>query len=80
MSFLAAQAYYYYPKMKFFCYTNNIFISSPSGTVTNEASKSTDDAMFDIITDEEVGQIQEGDSDQSKNQTEESLDHDVPDL
>ncbi|XP_015678516.1 FYVE and coiled-coil domain-containing protein 1 [Protobothrops mucrosquamatus] len=48
--------------------------------VTNETSKSTDDSIFDIITDEEVGQIQEGDSAHSKNQTEESLDHDVPDL
>ncbi|XP_034260040.1 FYVE and coiled-coil domain-containing protein 1-like isoform X2 [Pantherophis guttatus] len=48
--------------------------------VTNEASKSTDDAMFDIITEEEVGQIQEGDSVHSKNQTEEPLDHGVPDL
>ncbi|XP_058039355.1 FYVE and coiled-coil domain-containing protein 1 [Ahaetulla prasina] len=48
--------------------------------VTNEASKSTDDAMFDIITEEEVGQIKEGDSVHSKNQTEESLDHGVPDL
>ncbi|XP_039192085.1 FYVE and coiled-coil domain-containing protein 1 isoform X3 [Crotalus tigris] len=48
--------------------------------VTNETSKSTDDAVFDIITDEEVGQIQEDDSVHSKNQTEDSLDHDVPDL
>ncbi|KAM3822256.1 FYVE and coiled-coil domain-containing protein 1 isoform 1-T2 [Vipera latastei] len=48
--------------------------------VTNETSKSTDDAVFDIITDEEVGQIQEGDSVHSKHQTEESLDHGVPDL
>ncbi|XP_070583783.1 FYVE and coiled-coil domain-containing protein 1 isoform X2 [Erythrolamprus reginae] len=43
-------------------------------------TKSTDDAMFDIITEEEVGQIQECDSVHSKNQTEDSLDHGVPDL
>ncbi|XP_007421784.1 FYVE and coiled-coil domain-containing protein 1 [Python bivittatus] len=49
--------------------------------VTNEASKSTDDAVFDIITDEEVGQIQESDSVHNKSQTEEeSLDRSVPDL
>ncbi|XP_063160076.1 FYVE and coiled-coil domain-containing protein 1 [Candoia aspera] len=49
--------------------------------VTNEAPKSTDDAVFDIITDEEVGQLQEGDSVHNKSQTEEeSLDHGVPDL
>ncbi|KAG8139344.1 hypothetical protein E2320_002101, partial [Naja naja] len=48
--------------------------------VTNEATKSTDDTLFDIITEEEVGRIQEGDSVHSKNQTEESLDHGVPDL
>ncbi|XP_032091132.1 FYVE and coiled-coil domain-containing protein 1 [Thamnophis elegans] len=48
--------------------------------VTNEASKSIDDAMFDIITEEEVGQIQEDDSVRSKNLIEESLDHGVLDL
>ncbi|XP_026573610.1 FYVE and coiled-coil domain-containing protein 1 isoform X2 [Pseudonaja textilis] len=48
--------------------------------VTNEATKSTDDTLFDIITEEEVGRIQECDSVHSKNRTEESLDHGVPDL
>ncbi|XP_008116498.2 FYVE and coiled-coil domain-containing protein 1 isoform X1 [Anolis carolinensis] len=46
--------------------------------VTSEASKPTDDAVFDIITDEEVGQIQESDN---KSQTEDvSLDHSITDL
>ncbi|KAH0627256.1 hypothetical protein JD844_002767 [Phrynosoma platyrhinos] len=49
--------------------------------VTNEASKPTDDAVFDIITDEEVGQIQEGNSVHNKSQTEEeSLDSSMADL
>ncbi|KAJ7322581.1 hypothetical protein JRQ81_018868 [Phrynocephalus forsythii] len=49
--------------------------------VTDEASKPADDAVFDIITDEEVGQIQEGVSTHSESQTEEeSLDHSVTDL
>ncbi|XP_053115568.1 FYVE and coiled-coil domain-containing protein 1 isoform X2 [Hemicordylus capensis] len=49
--------------------------------VTNEAAKPTDDAHFDIITDEEVGQLQEGDSIHNENQTEEeSMDHSVTDL
>lgn len=49
--------------------------------VTAEASKSTDDILYDIITDEELGQIQEGDSIQNENQTEEeSLDRSMTDL
>ncbi|XP_062980093.1 FYVE and coiled-coil domain-containing protein 1 [Elgaria multicarinata webbii] len=49
--------------------------------VTNEASKTTDDAVFDIITDEEVVQIQETDPIHNKSQTEEeSLDHSMGDL
>lgn len=51
------------------------------GTVTNEASKPTDDAVFDIITDEEVGQIKEDNSVHNESQTEEeSLDHGITDL
>nr|XP_020660239.1 FYVE and coiled-coil domain-containing protein 1 isoform X1 [Pogona vitticeps]XP_020660240.1 FYVE and coiled-coil domain-containing protein 1 isoform X1 [Pogona vitticeps]XP_020660241.1 FYVE and coiled-coil domain-containing protein 1 isoform X1 [Pogona vitticeps] len=49
--------------------------------VTNEASKPADDAVFDIITDEEVGQIQERLSIHSESQTEEeSLDRSATDL
>ncbi|KAJ6661947.1 hypothetical protein lerEdw1_012794 [Lerista edwardsae] len=49
--------------------------------VTADASKTTDDILYDIITDEELGQIQEGDSTQNENQTEEeSLDHSMTDL
>lgn len=51
------------------------------GSVTAEASKSTDDILYDIITDEELGQIQEGDSIQNENRTEEeSLDRSMTDL
>ncbi|XP_061442005.1 FYVE and coiled-coil domain-containing protein 1 isoform X2 [Rhineura floridana] len=40
-----------------------------------------DDAVFDVITDEEVGQIQEGDSVHEETHTEEeSLDHSITDL
>ncbi|XP_042328166.1 FYVE and coiled-coil domain-containing protein 1 [Sceloporus undulatus] len=49
--------------------------------VSSEASKPTDDAVFDIITDEEVVQIQEGDSVHNTSQTEEdSLDCSMADL
>uniref|UniRef100_A0A8D0L9W5 FYVE and coiled-coil domain-containing protein 1 n=1 Tax=Sphenodon punctatus TaxID=8508 RepID=A0A8D0L9W5_SPHPU len=50
-------------------------------TVTNEASKLSDDAVFDIITEDEVSQAQESDSVNSESQTEvESLDQSVTDL
>uniref|UniRef100_A0ACB8FUM9 Uncharacterized protein n=2 Tax=Sphaerodactylus townsendi TaxID=933632 RepID=A0ACB8FUM9_9SAUR len=49
--------------------------------VTTEASKPPDDAPFDIITDEEVGQLQEEDSAHNESQTEEeSLDRSMTDL
>ncbi|XP_033020977.1 FYVE and coiled-coil domain-containing protein 1 isoform X1 [Lacerta agilis] len=49
--------------------------------LTNAASKPTDDAVFDIITDEEVGQIKEDNSVHNESQTEEeSLDHGITDL
>ncbi|KAL8165499.1 UNVERIFIED_CONTAM: hypothetical protein K2H54_046498 [Gekko kuhli] len=49
--------------------------------VTPEASKPTDEAPFDIITDEEVGQLQEEDSVHNEGQTEEeSLDRSMTDL
>ncbi|XP_075778001.1 FYVE and coiled-coil domain-containing protein 1 isoform X5 [Pelodiscus sinensis] len=50
-------------------------------TVTNETSKPPDDAVFDIITDEELCQVQESDSIQNESQAEvESLDQSVTDL
>lgn len=56
--------------MSFFCVS-----------VTADTSKTTDDILYDIITDEELGQIQEGAAIQNENQTEEeSLDRSVTDL
>ncbi|KYO43336.1 FYVE and coiled-coil domain-containing protein 1 isoform X1 [Alligator mississippiensis] len=50
-------------------------------TVTNEASKPQDDATFDIITDEELCQVQDSDSALNESQTEvESMDQSVTDL
>lgn len=49
--------------------------------VTNEASKPQDDATFDIITDEELCQVQDSDSALNESQTEvESMDQSVTDL
>nr|XP_056713919.1 FYVE and coiled-coil domain-containing protein 1 isoform X2 [Euleptes europaea] len=49
--------------------------------ITTEASKPADDAAFDIITDEEVGQLEEEDSVHNESQTEEeSLDRNMTDL
>ncbi|XP_060104885.1 FYVE and coiled-coil domain-containing protein 1 [Heteronotia binoei] len=49
--------------------------------VTTETSKPTDEAPFDIITDEEVGQLQDEDSVHNESQTEEeSLDRSMTDL
>ncbi|XP_066483716.1 FYVE and coiled-coil domain-containing protein 1 [Tiliqua scincoides] len=49
--------------------------------VTAEASKTTDDILYDIITDEELGQIQEGDSVQNESHAEEeSMDRSMTDL
>ncbi|XP_054847147.1 FYVE and coiled-coil domain-containing protein 1 isoform X2 [Eublepharis macularius] len=49
--------------------------------VTTEASKPTDEAPFDIITDEEVGQLQDEDSVHNESHTEEeSLERSVTDL
>lgn len=57
-----------------------IFISF-YGTVASEASKAPDDAAFDIITDEELCQVQESDSLHNESQMEgESLDQSVTDL
>lgn len=51
------------------------------GTVASEASKPPDDAAFDIITDEELCQVQESDSLHSESQMErDSLDQSVTDL
>lgn len=51
------------------------------GTVASEASKPPDDAAFDIITDEELCQVQESDSLHSESQMEgESLDQSMTDL
>ncbi|NXS72954.1 FYCO1 protein, partial [Pandion haliaetus] len=51
------------------------------GAVASEASKPPDDAAFDIITDEELCQVQESDSLHSESQMEgESLDRSVTDL
>ncbi|KFW05663.1 FYVE and coiled-coil domain-containing protein 1 [Eurypyga helias] len=57
-------------------------VSPPEGVfVASEASKPPDDAAFDIITDEELCQIQESDSLHSESQMEgESLDQSVTDL
>ncbi|XP_067417846.1 FYVE and coiled-coil domain-containing protein 1 isoform X4 [Emydura macquarii macquarii] len=50
-------------------------------TVTNETSTPPDDVVFDIITDEELCQVQESDSIHNENQAEvESLDQSVTDL
>ncbi|NXR79255.1 FYCO1 protein, partial [Pycnonotus jocosus] len=52
-----------------------------SGTVASEASKPPDDAAFDIITDEELCQVQESDSLHNESQMErDSLDQSVTDL
>lgn len=51
------------------------------GTVADEASKPPDDAAFDIITDEELCQVQESDSFHSESQMDrDSLDQSVTDL
>ncbi|KFU84996.1 FYVE and coiled-coil domain-containing protein 1 [Chaetura pelagica] len=51
------------------------------GTLANEASKPPDDAAFDIITDEELCQVQESDSLHDESQMErDSLDQSVTDL
>lgn len=51
------------------------------GTVASEASKPPDDAAFDIITDEELCQVQESDSLHNESQMErDSLDQSVTDL
>uniref|UniRef100_A0A8D2QBR5 FYVE and coiled-coil domain-containing protein 1 n=1 Tax=Zonotrichia albicollis TaxID=44394 RepID=A0A8D2QBR5_ZONAL len=51
------------------------------GTVASEASKPPDDAAFDIITDEELCQVQESDSLHNESQIErDSLDQSVTDL
>lgn len=51
------------------------------GTVASEASKPPDDAAFDIITDEELCQVQESDSLHNEGQMEgESLDQSMTDL
>lgn len=51
------------------------------GTVASEASKPPDDAAFDIITDEELCQVQESDSLHNESQMErDSLDQSMTDL
>lgn len=51
------------------------------GTVAGEASKPPDDAAFDIITDEELCQVQESESLHSESQMDrDSLDQSVTDL
>ncbi|XP_065254750.1 FYVE and coiled-coil domain-containing protein 1 isoform X4 [Emys orbicularis] len=51
------------------------------GTFTNETSKPPDDAVFDIITDEELCQVQESDSVHNESQADvESLDQSDTDL
>lgn len=51
------------------------------GTVASEACKPPDDAAFDIITDEELCQVQESDSLHNESQMEgDSLDQSVTDL
>uniref|UniRef100_A0A452HZK4 FYVE and coiled-coil domain-containing protein 1 n=1 Tax=Gopherus agassizii TaxID=38772 RepID=A0A452HZK4_9SAUR len=54
---------------------------SPTQEVTNETSKPPDDAVFDIITDEELCQVQESDSVHNESQAEvEYLDQSDTDL
>ncbi|XP_009959685.1 PREDICTED: FYVE and coiled-coil domain-containing protein 1 [Leptosomus discolor] len=56
-------------------------LESPVSPVASEASKPPDDAAFDIITDEELCQVQESDSLHNESQVEgESLDQSVTDL
>lgn len=59
----------------------NVSLMSFYGTVAGEASKPPDDAAFDIITDEELCQVQESDSLHSESQMDrDSLDQSVTDL
>ncbi|XP_010284190.1 PREDICTED: FYVE and coiled-coil domain-containing protein 1 [Phaethon lepturus] len=56
-------------------------LESPVSPVASEASKPPDDATFDIITDEELCQVQESDSLHNETQMEgDSLDQSVTDL
>lgn len=56
-------------------------LESPVSPVAGEASKPPDDAAFDIITDEELCQVQESDSLHSESQMDrDSLDQSVTDL
>lgn len=62
---------------------NSVYVSSHGffGTDASEASKPPDDAAFDIITDEELCQVQESDSLHNESQIErDSLDQSVTDL
>lgn len=66
-----------------FCQPANAVVSFHPlcGTVGSEACKPPDDAAFDIITDEELCQVQESDSLHSDSQMErDSLDQSVTDL
>ena len=56
-------------------------LESPVSPVAGEVSKPPDDAAFDIITDEELCQVQESDSLHSESQMDrDSLDQSVTDL